>query len=102
MLADVMKAYQGVEDVNTKDCALEGSELFGSTKRKLNLPPCVDYDSHRPNKVNYTIYCPNTRTTRQRIGELLSYAIYGVTHTTSVLETNCLASNWHIARLPPN
>ena len=32
LLANAMKSYSGLEDLNTKDCALEGSELFGSTK----------------------------------------------------------------------
>ena len=46
ILANAMKSYPGVEGANTRDCALEGSELFGSTKKKLNLPPGVDCDSH--------------------------------------------------------
>ena len=87
---------------NTRDCALEGSELFGSTKQKLNLPPDVDCNSHRPDKVIYSIPCPNTRATRQHIEESLTFAEHDVVHTTSVLETECLVSNWHIARLPPN
>ena len=33
-LADVMKSYPGAENLNTKDCVLEGYELFGSTKTK--------------------------------------------------------------------
>ena len=90
MLANVMKSYPGAADANTKDCALEGSELFGSTKRKLNLPPCVDCDSHRPDKVNYCIHRPNTRATRQRIEKPLNFAEHGVAHTTSVLEIDCL------------
>ena len=28
LLADVMKSYPGLEDLNTTDCALEGSEFF--------------------------------------------------------------------------
>jgi hypothetical protein len=64
MLADAMKSYPWAEDVNTKDCALEGSELFGSTKRKFNLPPGADCGFHRPDKVNYFILRPNTRATR--------------------------------------
>jgi hypothetical protein len=99
MLVDAMKSYPGAEDVNTRDCALEGSEFFGSTKRKLNLPPGVDCDSHRPDKVNYSIPRPNTRATRQRIEESLSYAIHSVAHTTSVLETDCLASKWHYCKI---
>jgi hypothetical protein len=102
MLADAMKSYPGAEDVNTRDCTLEGLELFGSTKRKLNLPPGVDCESHRFEKVNYSIPHPNTRAIRQRIEESLSSAIHGVAHTTSMLETNCFASKWHIARLPSN
>ena len=60
MLVDAMKAYPWAEDVNTRDCALEGSELFGSTKHKLNLPSGADCDSHQPDKVNYVIPRPNT------------------------------------------
>ena len=86
-----MKSYLGAK---TRDCALERSELFGSTRRKLNL--------HQPNKVNYSILCPNTRTTRQCIEEPLTFAEHDVVHTTSMLETECLISNWHIGRLPPN
>ena len=101
-LADAMKSFPGAEDVHTGDCALEGSELLGSSKRKLNMPLGGDCDSHRFDKVNFSIPRPNTRATRQRIEESLNSAEHGVTHTTSVLETDCLASNWHIARLPPS
>ena len=33
ILADAMKSYLGAEGANTINCALEGSELFGSTKQ---------------------------------------------------------------------
>ena len=33
LLAKAMKSCPGVEVVNTRDCALEGSELFGLTKQ---------------------------------------------------------------------
>ena len=36
------------------------------------------------------------------IEESLSFAKHGVAHTTFVLETNCLASKCHVARLSPN
>ena len=67
ILVDAMKSYPGAKDVNIRDCALEGSQLFGSTKRKLNMPPGADCDSHRPDKVNYSIPRPNIWATRQRI-----------------------------------
>ena len=95
MLADAMKSYLGAKGANTIDCALEWSKLFGSTKRKLNLPSGVDCDSHRPDKVNYFVHC-------QCIEVSLTFVEHDVVHTTFVLETECLVSNWHIARLPPN
>jgi hypothetical protein len=95
-----MKSYPGLENLHTRDWALEGSELFGPTKRKLDLPPGADCDSHRPDKVNYSIPCPNTRVRRACIEEFLVSAKHGVAHTTSMLETDCSSSHWHIARLP--
>ena len=62
MLADAMKSYPHAKDVFTKDCALVCSEIFGSTKCKLNIPPCADCDYHRPDKVNYSITRPNNQT----------------------------------------
>ena len=102
MLIDTMKSYPGAEDVNTRDSALEGSELCGSTKRKVNLLPGVDCDSHRPEKVNHSILRPNARATRQRIEESLNSTLHGVSHIIFILETDYLASKWHIARLLPN
>ena len=60
LVAYAMKSYPGVEDLNTRDCILERFELFGSTKRKFDLPPCVDCDSHRPDKIDYSISYSNT------------------------------------------
>ena len=82
LLADVIKSYPGVEDLNTRDCALEGFELFGSTKRKPDLPLGVNCTSHRSNKVNYLIPHLNTRVRRACIKESLSSAEHGVSHTT--------------------
>jgi hypothetical protein len=102
LLADAMKSYPRLEDLNIRDCALEGSELFGSTKRNLDLPPSADCDSHRPDKVNYSISRPNTKVRRACIEESFISAEHGVAHTTSVLETDCSSSHWYIARLPAN
>jgi hypothetical protein len=72
LLVDAMLFFPRAEDVNTRDCAVEGSKLFGSTKPKLNLPPGVDCDSHQLDKVIFSIPHPNTRATRQCIKESLS------------------------------
>jgi hypothetical protein len=66
-----MKSYPGLEDLNTRDYALEGPELFGTTKRKLDLPPGVKCDSHRPDKVNYSIHRLNARLRRACIEEFV-------------------------------
>lgn len=46
--------------MNTFDCALEVSELFGSTKQNFDLPLVADCYSHWLDKVNYSIPHPNT------------------------------------------
>ena len=103
LLVDAMKSYMGVEDLNTRDYTLEGSELFRSTKWKLDLPPRADCNSHRPDKVNYSIPRPNTHQAKIICKEeYLNSGKHGVAHTTSVLEIDCLALQWHIARLPPS
>ena len=45
-MVEAMKSYLGIEGLRTKDCALEGTKLFASTKWKLDLPLGADYDSH--------------------------------------------------------
>lgn len=32
----------------------------------------------------------------------MKFVKYGVAYTTSVMKTDCIASQWHIARLPPS
>jgi phage tail protein X len=85
-----MKSYPGLEDLHIRDCALKGSELFGSTKRKFDLPPGVHCDSHRPDKVDYFISRPYTKVRRACIEESLVSTEHGVAHTTSVLKTKLL------------
>ena len=86
----------------------ENHHLVGSSlevvmdKSTLLCPKIADCDSYRPDKVNSSIHSPNTRAICQSIKKSLSSAIHGVAHTTSILEIDCLAYEWHIARLPPN
>ena len=95
-----MRSYLGAEDLNIRDCALEGFELFGSTKRKLDLPPPgSEYDSHRPDKVNYSIPHPNKRPTKARIDTSFEHDENVVSYTTNVLGTDCPKSKWYISRL---
>ena len=41
--------------VNTRILHLEGETIFGTAKRKLDLPPRDESDSHRHDRVNYCI-----------------------------------------------
>ena len=39
LLAYAIKSYPGAKDLDTRDFAWEGLELFGSMKHELDLPP---------------------------------------------------------------
>ena len=100
VIAKVLSSFPGAEDLITKPRGLEGAEIFGSSKRKLDLPPGSHSDSHRQDKVNFSIPRMNTRSTKACIEEALSDPVHAVQHTTCVLKTDCDTSKWHIARLP--
>ena len=100
VIAKVLSSFPGAQDLITKPRGLEGTEIFGSSKRKLDLPPRSHSDSHRQDKVNFSIPRMSTRSTKGRIEEALSDPVHAVQHTTCVLETNYDISKWHIARLP--
>lgn len=46
LLAVEMRLYIGVTYLNTWNCAVEGFDLFGSTKRILDLSHGFEFDSH--------------------------------------------------------
>lgn len=102
MLVNAMKSYSRANDVNNKDCALEGPSCQGPPNKNSTLPLGVDCNSHQPNKENYSILRPNTHTTCQHIEKSLGFAKRGMDHTTFVLEIDCLTSKWHIGRLSLN
>lgn len=87
LLVEAMRSYPGAKDLNTRNCVLEGFELFGSTKRKLNLPSGFEYDYHHPYKVKYSIPHLNTSSTRACIEEPLIHDNSVVSHTTNAMES---------------
>ena len=101
MLADAMKCYQGVEDVNiiNNTFICKGFELFGSIKANSTYHRVLIVILIDPTKLMIYFLSPAIR---QCIEKTLSYAEHGVAHTTFVLDIDCLPSKWHIARLPPN
>jgi hypothetical protein len=71
---------------------LEGKEIFGSTKRKLDLPPSDDGDSHRPDKVNFSQPRVQTRS-RNAYTKFARASVTDVDndelpHVTTALESN--------------
>ena len=62
------------------------------------MPHGVDYNSHRPDMVSYSIPCSNTWASRHCIEESLNVSKHGVAHTTIVFEIDCPPLYWHIAR----
>ena len=100
LLVEAMRLYPRQEDLHTRNCAMEGSELFGSMKRKVDLLPGSEYDSHHPNKVNHSIPHPNTRSTRACIHESFKHDENVVSHTNTMLESKCHESQWYISQLP--
>lgn len=50
VLMEAVKSCPRAEDLNSIDCALESSKLFGSTEGNLDLPLGVDCNSHRMTK----------------------------------------------------
>jgi hypothetical protein len=49
-----MAKLPGAELFYTRDPHLAGREVFGSQKRKANVPLGFEGESHRPNKVNFS------------------------------------------------
>ena len=118
-----MAKLPGASDFCKREPHLEGEEVFGSLKRKLDLPPGCEEDSHRPDKINFSR--PRVQT-RQRISRHREEASPEVQvhedtnkdqeashddvetfvaapprpHVIVVQETVVDETHWHIARLP--
>ena len=53
--AKAVDDVSGVARLNTRVLHLEGEKMFGSAKRKLDLPPGDESDSHRHDRINYSV-----------------------------------------------
>jgi hypothetical protein len=54
VLEDPMLDMPGAEEFCTRVPHMSGEEVFGSTKRKADLPLGAEEESHRPDKVNFS------------------------------------------------
>jgi hypothetical protein len=106
----------GAEDFCTRDAHLEGAEVFGSRKRKPDLPLGAEEETHRPDTVNFSRPRVGRRVTRARAQNLSTIheevhveverpaqppASTGIDigRVTAVEETRVNEKLWHIARL---
>ena len=54
-IAKLVDDVLDVAGLNTRVPHLEGKRVFGSTKQKLDLSPEDESDSHRHDRVNYSV-----------------------------------------------
>ena len=126
-VVDAMKTMAEGKEWCTRTPHFEGEEVFGSTARQLNLPLGSEFDSHRPDKMNFSrpkarratrqsrcdstpapidLSSPSSPTSTDGVRIMSSppptSTVLGVQvkHVTSVEESDCDARQWHIARLP--
>jgi hypothetical protein len=102
-IEEALSQLLGVEVATTWIPHLEGEEIFGSMRRKLDLPPGDDGDSHRPDKINFSQPRVQTRSKTAHT-KFAGASVAGadkdeLPHVTTALESDCDMSQWHIARI---
>lgn len=126
VLEDPMLDMPGADEFCTRVPHLPGEEVFGSRKRKPDLPLGAEEESHRPDKVNFSHPRVSTRPVRACVAPMpviveegdreveaahhpspqmdsviaSPFSEGGVRHVSAVEETRVNVKQWHIARLP--
>jgi hypothetical protein len=90
VLEDPMLDMFGVEDFCTRVPCMAGEMVFGSTKRKSDLPLGAEEKSHRPDKVNFSHPRGSGRAVRVRPVQL-PIILEDTKDNTDVQEINPLA-----------
>jgi hypothetical protein len=102
-MAEVLNTLPGAIGIGTRVPHLEGEEIFGSTKRKLDVPIGDAGDSHRPDKVNFSQPRVRTRSTAASTQVMEDFEkqhmVNPSQHVTVAFESDCDTSKWHIARI---
>jgi hypothetical protein len=123
-LHEALAKMPGAEEFCTRTPQLEGEEVFLSLKRKADVPIGSEFDSHRPDMISISRPRVQTRSARNNVLNLNASPVEladspqalekldvpvqvpeptpaaALNHVTSVQETACDESQWHIARLP--
>jgi hypothetical protein len=97
--------------LNSRVPHLEGESIFGSAKRKLDLPPGDESDSHRHDRVNFTLpkisrmVTPGQMRRRRCLSESAVDPVPPIAFTKSglmVSESECDPMAWRIERIDPS
>jgi hypothetical protein len=105
-----MTKMLGVEEFCTQEPYFEGEEVFGSQKRKADIPLGSEYKSHKPDRMNFSRPRIRIRSTRTRsascnlndILEELSPNLQDnnrTIHITAIKETTYKETKWYIVKL---
>ena len=70
VIQSALLGMPGAYDFCTQDLHHEGAEVFGSQKRKLDIPIRADNETHRPDTINFSRPHPLKRVTRVRVATL--------------------------------
>ena len=98
-IAEAINNTPGAAEISTRVPHLERKEVFGSVKRKLDMPLGCKGDSHRPDKVNFSHPRVQTQSAVARMNwEQSPRSTSPVSFTTRVLEIDCDTSKWHKSR----
>ena len=70
VIQSALFGMRGADDFCTQDPHHEGTEVFGSQKRKLDIPIGANDESHRPDTINFSWPHPLKKVTRARVATL--------------------------------
>jgi len=102
----VLNTLLRAEGIGTQVPHLEGEEIFGSTKRKLDVPIGDVEDSHRPDKLNFSQPRVQPRSNSILLGSSedrnKEVVVNTSPHVTVAFECEYDMSKWHIARINHN
>ena len=67
VLTEAIASIPEVDEFSNRNPHFKGEEVFGLQKQKVEMPLGCEYDSHRPNKVNFSHPHIQTRSKRPSI-----------------------------------
>ena len=102
-IAEALNSLLEAHGVGSRVPHLEGEEIFGSTKRRLDVSIGDAGDLHRPDKVNFSQPPVRTRSTKESKDSLEGNGPQTQDnlpqYVTRAFERDCDTSKWHIARI---